>query len=977
MINCDQIAVESAKLKAMFTKCYNLKAIDLRSIVDLIESVSACSGGSFNLKTVNGQSLLGIGNIVVTAVVDGTETKVQQGSGITVTGNGSISSPYVVSNSSIVTVDGSETKINQGSNITIAGTGTVANPYVINAETQSQTPQVNADWASISGVSEILNKPTIPSAQGLQEVINVGGYAELGDSNSYVEFASSVDDITDREIHMNIGDGIIYHGISVGYNSARMHSGDSANIKYSYINAENQNISLKIVDYVNETNVVFSQPLETTTLNFPAKTVAGEYTLATTDEVDAIDLQKVIDTGSYAEIISANQTGYTSLLHDYSGEEDLEFKVTIRDNTDTNNFSTIRTEYDRVEISSNNNSLGKISVIQVSGGIARITQRDGIYATNIEASNPIENTTLNFPAKTMAGDYTLATLDNIPLDKTGTGVFLRGRIAANYGTPGNRSFDVSYAFTPSTGTPYGAIGSYSFAMGNRVSSNGYGASSFGYLIDNGGIGSFNSGYNMYDRGYTNFLTGIGHNVTSMNATVVGQAANIISESILDFNTVPTKALFTVGNGTIQNADNTYTVLTRSDAFKVRLNGSVEAPSLTPDLINADVTGKILITKEYLNSSFDLQKVINVGGYAEVDGGNSFVDILSGDENDRTIRLKSGTLERSASLKIDNDETYLRADDDVSGDYAVITARPYETFFETNAGVNQQKVVLGTPLADAVIVNFPTPSTSGTYTLATTDDIPTLKQVMEQDLNDNVASGSITLYQPSLSSTEYSSESILTTEPTVGRKISISYADGSITSADLQFAFPSSKIDGNYIIATTDDLDAIDLEKIIDAGNTVLKGSSTLNLLVDDGLGGYSSEISCSNGTDYSILNISTENINIGSYNSISNLTSDYGVCQGNIGINTSNILTGHSTHIEIDGPFSVSTLRFPAPLVDGVYTIDVTPNSTYTVSTLPSGVLNDKAIVTDATAPTYLGVLVGGGSVVAPVWHNGTNWVSR
>jgi hypothetical protein len=145
-------------------------------------------------------------------------------------------------------------------------------------------------------------------------------------------------------------------------------------------------------------------------------------------------------------------------------------------------------------------------------------------------------------------------------------------------------------------------------MGNRVSSNGYGSSSFGYLIDNGGLGSFNSGYNLYDRGYTNFLTGVGHNVTSLNATVVGQAANIISESILDWNTVPTKALFTVGNGTIQNADNTYTVLTRSDAFKVRLNGSVEAPSLTTTLITADVTGKILITKEYLTSALPVNSI---------------------------------------------------------------------------------------------------------------------------------------------------------------------------------------------------------------------------------------------------------------------------------------------------------------------------------------------------------------------------------
>lgn len=50
---------------------------------------------------------------------------------------------------------------------------------------------------------------------------------------------------------------------------------------------------------------------------------------------------------------------------------------------------------------------------------------------------------------------------------------------------------------------------------------------------------------------------------------------------------------------------------------------------------------------------------------------------------------------------------------------------------------------------------------------------------------------------------------------------------------------------------------------------------------------------------------------------------------------------------------------------------------TYTVATLPTGALGDNAIVSDATAPTYLGTLTGGGSVTAPVWHNGTTWVSR
>lgn len=49
----------------------------------------------------------------------------------------------------------------------------------------------------------------------------------------------------------------------------------------------------------------------------------------------------------------------------------------------------------------------------------------------------------------------------------------------------------------------------------------------------------------------------------------------------------------------------------------------------------------------------------------------------------------------------------------------------------------------------------------------------------------------------------------------------------------------------------------------------------------------------------------------------------------------------------------------------------------YTVSTLPTGIQGDTAYVTDATAPKYLGTLTGGGSVVCPVFYNGTAWVSH
>lgn len=52
----------------------------------------------------------------------------------------------------------------------------------------------------------------------------------------------------------------------------------------------------------------------------------------------------------------------------------------------------------------------------------------------------------------------------------------------------------------------------------------------------------------------------------------------------------------------------------------------------------------------------------------------------------------------------------------------------------------------------------------------------------------------------------------------------------------------------------------------------------------------------------------------------------------------------------------------------------------YAVNTLPvapTAVIGQMAYVTDATAPTYLGALVGGGAVKCPVFFNGTAWVSH
>ena len=66
--------------------------------------------------------------------------------------------------------------------------------------------------------------------------------------------------------------------------------------------------------------------------------------------------------------------------------------------------------------------------------------------------------------------------------------------------------------------------------------------------------------------------------------------------------------------------------------------------------------------------------------------------------------------------------------------------------------------------------------------------------------------------------------------------------------------------------------------------------------------------------------------------------------------------------------------KYPVVSVDGVF-VGIALNSGFTVSTLPTGVVGQRAYVTDATTPTFGATLTGGGAVVVPVFRNATAWV--
>ena len=68
------------------------------------------------------------------------------------------------------------------------------------------------------------------------------------------------------------------------------------------------------------------------------------------------------------------------------------------------------------------------------------------------------------------------------------------------------------------------------------------------------------------------------------------------------------------------------------------------------------------------------------------------------------------------------------------------------------------------------------------------------------------------------------------------------------------------------------------------------------------------------------------------------------------------------------------TGEYPVISVGGAY-VPVQISRGYTVSTLPTGVVGQRAYVTDAASPTFGAAVSGGGSVVIPVFRNASAWI--
>jgi hypothetical protein len=201
----------------------------------------------------------------------------------------------------------------------------------------------------------------------------------------------------------------------------------------------------------------------------------------------------------------------------------------------------------------------------------------------------------------------------------GVGWRLIGRDPADYGNIGFNAVDFS-TNSASYLSKVGGVGASSVTFGDHVENRGVACfgNGFNNLITSAGFSyaSLLSGTNNEADGSLGSLT-VGTTLVNRNAwgcTVLGVANEIITGGGGVLNPSGIAPLLIIGNGTQANSFDIngnflgYEAVVRSNAFVVRRSGELTAPSMEPSVIDGETTGKVLITKEYLNERIQRVKV---------------------------------------------------------------------------------------------------------------------------------------------------------------------------------------------------------------------------------------------------------------------------------------------------------------------------------------------------------------------------------
>lgn len=280
------------------------------------------------------------------------------------------------------------------------------------------------------------------------------------------------------------------------------------------------------------------------------------------------------------------------------------------------------------------------------------------------------------------------------------------------------------------------------------------------------------------------------------------------------------------------------------------------------------TGDIIIE----GGSQNLQQTLDNGSIAQYDSTTSIVALAAGDEpNNRQSLIQSGNGNQISALSIINENISLYGEDRVGntqGIFRINQTRPEIQYVtSTNSNLKSTLVSFDTPAVTSFL-NYPAKKLSGTYTLATTDDI-SLQNIVDANITATKNSGnssvdilkgegesvsSRTTIRSSASYNVFSSHEMgknyhNITNRSDAKEASIEMDSGLLTinqtnSTDrskitaIKFmpptgsniiSFPAPKgNDGSYVLATTSDFKTINGESIIGVGNISIGGDDVLH-----------------------------------------------------------------------------------------------------------------------------------------------------
>jgi len=340
------------------------------------------------------------------------------------------------------------------------------------------------------------------------------------------------------------------------------------------------------------------------TINGSYSTALGSNNFVTGDTSTAMGYANSAN-GTYSTVFgSSNSAGYISVAGGKSNKATGDFSVALGFYADAQaNYSvalgkeTIAKNSGSISIGVNNVGTATNTILEVGIGPINTDRKNGleVYTTGVVKAPELttaliagELTTSKVLITKEYGDANYAGGSSGELIKDGLGYRISGQ---STGTLGSSAVNLSQS---GTATQY-----HSFSAGYHTNATGgYSSIAMGRMSTASSKGSIAIGYGCTSSGY--FTTAMGRLIT----------ANSYATSAIGFDleSPGTMGGMAVGTRNARKADTSFEVgigtgdLDHKNGFEVYFDGKVKAPELTTALIDAEATGKVLVTKEYLLSA---------------------------------------------------------------------------------------------------------------------------------------------------------------------------------------------------------------------------------------------------------------------------------------------------------------------------------------------------------------------------------------